>query len=75
MGHIPEEHTERFLTVEDTDMNTHKGILMSTGFSYQVLDTDVVVGNEHKKTANTARGNVIKQTHNKYDVARNINRY
>lgn len=41
MGHIPKERTEHFLTVKGTDMNTHKGILMSTGFSYQVLDTDV----------------------------------
>lgn len=49
-------------------MNTHKAILMSTGFSYQVLDTDVVVGNERKKTANTARGNVIKLIHDKYGV-------
>ena len=69
MGHIPEERTEHFLTVEDTDMNTHKGILMSTGFSYQVLDTDVVVGQHHKKTVNTARGNVTQQINNEYDVA------
>lgn len=61
MGHIPEERTEHFLTVEDTDMNTQKGILMSTEFSYQGLDTDVAVGNEHEKTANTVRGNVIKK--------------
>lgn len=33
MGHVPEERTERFLTVEGTDMNTHKEILMSTGLT------------------------------------------
>lgn len=71
MGHIPEQRTEHFLTVEDTDMNTYKGILMDTGFSNQVLDTDVVVGQQHKKTA---RGNVIKKI-KKYSVVQNINRY
>lgn len=44
MGRIPEERTEHSLAVEDTDMNTRKWILMSAGFSYQELDTDVAVG-------------------------------
>lgn len=34
---------------------------MSTGFGYQVFDTDVVVGHERENTASTARGSVVKQ--------------
>ena len=71
MGHIPEERTAHCHTVEDTDMNTHDGIIMSIGFSYQVFDIDVLVGYQHKKIA---RGNVIKQINNRYDVAQNIKR-
>ena len=34
---------------------------MSTGFGYQVFDTDEVVGHERKNAVSAARGSVVKR--------------
>lgn len=56
-------------------MNAHKGILITPGFAYQELDTDIAVRRQRQKTDNAAGGNVAWRINDSQDVAEDVNRY
>lgn len=55
-------------------MNARKGILITPGFAYQELDTDIAVRRQRQKTDNTEGGNVLR-INDSQDMARDVNRY